>query len=431
MAETPHQLPDDLQRRADEASVRKAEADARRASVDADTVAQKNRRDQLAAMLPDLSKVDTSALTVAPDGPAIGASALSFRAMTDAGSAVAARLTVPRQQGATAALPSGVRVLLTSELDLATSDAVYLDVVTGVDELLKTIGTLVPAEAVDDDQGAALFPGVDAATAVASAIPAVLSLLSAQRTLTTSATTANDTAAAAAVIGALCRANIITVHDQFRTIPNGVVYGKIRSLDAARDRLRLASLAQAELVRNATAEAAAADTAVDKLTKDIARAREAGVPTDDLETQLATDAAAQATYQEALAVATARQTAIDTVATGADAFVAAVRAPGAGGTRSMLAKAALREQLHKGGGEPASPFEFVLLIKAEAGQTEQSTTNLPLWFKDRFSTIATASITFMLLHPDAGTIVDAGTVTTATSVHGKIGEEYTLRPESS
>ena len=408
--------------------MRKAEADARKAAGDADAAAQKNRRDQLSAMLPDLSKVAASALTVASDGPAVGASALSFRAITDAGSAVAARLTAVRQQGGTATLAAGARVLVTSELDLATSDAGYLDVVTGLDELVKTIGTLAPAEAVDADQTAGLGAG-DAATAVASAIPAVLSLLSAQRTLTTSATTANDTAAAAAVIGALRRANITTVHDQFRTTPNGLVYGKLRSLDEARDRLRLASLAEAEVVRVATADAATAGATVDKLTKDIAKATN-GQPTDDLETQLATATAALTTYQQALTAATARQTALDTVSTAADAFVAAIRAPGAGGTRSLLANAALREQLHEGGGDTAPSFGFVLLIKAEAGQTEQSTTNLPLWFKDRFSTIATASITFMLLQPTAGTIIDAGTVTAAASAHGKIGEEYTLRPES-
>ena len=98
-----------------------------------------------------------------------------------------------------------------------------------------------------------------------------------------------------------------------------------------------------------------------------------------------------------------------------DAFVTILTNVPDGASRSLLTTAALREGLH------ADAFGYVLLVKAQSASTMQLVNNKPLWMKDTFSLIATASITWLLLEARNGDVVDGDVTTGTAQLNGKMG----------
>ncbi|WP_436700308.1 hypothetical protein [Nocardioides sp. BYT-33-1] len=387
-------------------------AESAKAIAEADSAAAKARRESLAALLPDLSTVAASTLERAEEGGPIAGTALIFRAIARAGDRVGTDVAARTEPA------EGRRILVTSQLDLVTSDGVHLDVVSGIDQLNALIAEVTAAVG---RKFRALGTPLDLAGAVAGAIPGVLSLLSAQRSLSTTKVDGNDTAAAAAVMSRLVALGVPVTHDDFRTVPTGTVHTKYTALTQNRAGLIGTQLAQADAVRRATAAEADATTALAAADADLAEAEKTGGDVPAAEAAVA-EAARQVEEASAeLAHATKSLAVVETVITMADEFIAAVRTA-TPGSRSLLTTAAVREQLH----EDAARFSHVLLVKAENGQTEHTTTNLPLFFKDRFTTSATAAVTYLAITTADSSVVASGTVTAAASAHGKIGERYQL-----
>jgi hypothetical protein len=204
----------------------------------------------------------------------------------------------------------------------------------------------------------------------------VLSLLAAHRTVTTVATTPSDLAAAAASAGALKRANSqgVVFHDDFRLTPQGAVYTKLEALN---DRRRLLA------ARKTVLEAAGAH------------------PDHDSPGDSSTGAAL-----------------VDNLLAAVDAFMGSLRAVPQGSNRSPLTIAALRDQLHD-----ASGFTHVLLVKAEGASTQQVVDDR-LFRDDRFSVVAFAPITYMLVATATSEILAAGTASGEAKGRGKIGGDF-------
>jgi hypothetical protein len=359
-------LPADLQARNDEATVVKAEAEAAKAKADAEKAAadaDAARRAGLLALVPDLSKVKDSTLDV-KDGPAIRASSLTFGALHQVTEQVATRVA--------AVVTRPARILVTSQVDLSSVDAIYFDVVKGLEELRDAAHRLIEPEPRHTElEPFGVTAALDLAGAVATAVPQVLSLFSAQRTLSTAAVSASDLAAAAEVAGALRAQDGIPVvlHDDFRLVNDGPVYALAAEVSARRQQL--------------------------------------------IERRLTLDAG------EAANIAV-----IEKLVDAIDAFLAGVHAVPAGATKSPIAFATLHELLHDSG---SSRLTHVLLVKMEAGQSQQVLEDRPLWFQDKYSTIVDLSITYILIATDDSQIVTAGSATGTASAYGKIGEPPTLR----
>ncbi len=84
------------------------------------------------------------------------------------------------------------------------------------------------------------MPGLDVLGAISAAVPSVLSLFSAQRTVTTRTVTASDEAAAASTAQAILAAcpdagdSLTIVHDDFRLLPQSGIYASSDELSAQR-----------------------------------------------------------------------------------------------------------------------------------------------------------------------------------------------------
>lgn len=394
------------------AATHEREAAARKKTAEAEKDATAARRAQFAALIPDLSSVKDSTLEV-KEGPALWSSFLLGRAVNSAGQAVADKLKAPDTQTR--------RVLVTSDPDLATADAVYADVQTGLAQLITAATQVLDkttAETVDEAvQTAGVTPvdtALEAAGAIAGAVPAVLSLFSAHRTLGSAAVTASDLAAAAAVAGAMTAHAATTVaHDDFRLVPGSGVYALTGTVGEKRQDLVAQKIALGDKKSAVIAELATAKAELE--------AAQETIPAPSGQPQQIEAAKRKIADVEArLSVIELRVGVIDSLLTAADAFIATVRTIPAGARRSPLATAALHEQLHTG------DYTHVLLVKTQAGQAQQLLDNQPLWLRDKFSTAVEISVTFMLIETPASVVVAAGTESVVQSAHGKIGDRPTL-----
>ena len=407
-----HQLPADLQDRKDRAEVAKTEAEARSAQAKADKEIADARRDQLTALIPDLSKVKASTLDV-KDGPAMGGTVLTYRALAKAAAQVAGRIPGRDRED--------TRLLITSDPDLASSDAVYQDVNAGLEQLHEMTDRLLVV--LEADTVRKFIDPTGLVTALAGAMPAVLSLFSAQRTVRTSAATVTDLAAAAAVAGALTAADgarLAVVHDDFRLTLTSTVRDNAAALTTKRQQLASRKILLEDGRSRAAADLATAQAELKRLEKLYADA-DTDARRAELEPKVKAAGDDVADLTKANSEATVRLTMIESVTSAIDTFNTAIRAVPAAGGRSPIATAALYENLHTG----ADRFTHVLLVKAEPGQAQQTTQDRPLWFKDRFTTIVDVNLLFMLLGTRASTIVAAGTVTATAQTHGTIGETAT------
>jgi hypothetical protein len=259
-----------------------------------------------------------------------------------------------------------VSFLITSDPDLVTSDAVYHEVTGALDQFADSARELLDPDAGLEAAGTAITG------AVAAAIPSVLSLLSAHRSITTSMTSADDLTAAATVAGALLTAlkNVNVRHDTFRTAPAAsVVQGKLTEL--RKQRLLL-----------------------------LMRRRELG--TTPAETVLAAQT--------------------DQLLAAIDQFIGVLIAVPEGAKHSVLTTAVLREGLH------AESPTYVLLVKAGGTASTQLVDDRPFMFKDRFSVLTTTTVTYLLVRPSDGCLLAGGTAAGSAALRGRIGDQVVPDP---
>jgi hypothetical protein len=372
------------------------------------------RQAEIAALIPDFSKVDRGSLDVKGDqalfGSALGTRALDHAAKTIA-TIVIGRMT-PKDTW---------KVLVSSEVDLASADASYVDVTTGLDELIKAAEKLL-AQTKPTEPGAIKPQGLPLIGALAAAVPGVLSLFSSHRTVTTTKMTIGNVAAAAAVAGAL-KGQVETgtvAHDQFRLVPTGDVRAK---LDTLAERRRQLTARKVELDTARTSAASGQAQSSDTIARLQAALAQASGSTAAIEAQIEQARADRRRQDAAQAIAATLVGMVDAGIEAIDAFVTALRTVPQGARRSPLTAAALHEQIHQAGG-----FTHVLLVQSQNGSASQVIDDKPLFFDDKFSVIAGVSVTYMLLAVPEGTMIAAGNAEGTASAKGKIGGEFTIDP---
>jgi hypothetical protein len=359
----------------EEAEASSAAAIARREAV-AEKDAAAARREQVAALIPDFSKVERGELKVAGDEPTAGTPV--------AGRALQRAAELVKQEVIATTGADDWSVLITSDADLAGSDAAYWSTLTGLERLetwaksvLDTTASVAGASVAAEGKSLA----VPIAAALAAAVPGALSLLSAHRTVTTGKVTIDDVTAAAAVAGVLKGRNAKrkVFHDTIRPLPSsGVILSKVDALYELRQQLTERKVTLDSLKQTGGTEASDEVVAAIGLV---------GKVSDSIEELLGK---------------------LVTVPDGA--------------TRSPLAAAILREGLHNG------TFKYVLFVKAQSASGMQLVNDKPLWAKDTFAVLAAASISWMLVDGAGGDILDANVTTGTAQAEGKIGDTFQLLP---
>lgn len=370
------------------------EADSRKAIAEAQKATAAAQLEQVAALIPDLSKVERGTLEL-----------------------------------------KGEQALFSAALGRGALDAAYLDVATGVGQLLGAAGALLDdlSEARARERGAGFAAGPVLA-AVAQAIPGPLSLFSAHRTMTSASVTSDDLSAAAAAAGALRSAvgDAVLVHDDFRLLSHGALHNKLGDLAGKRQQLSARKMALEDEKARTGAQLSETRGSVEDVKSALAEAE--GDVAARLQDQLVAERKEVANYEERLSKAEVRLGLIDSVSAAIDTFVASLTAAPEGANRSPLALAVMRER-HQAGGDAAGgrdeeALTHVLLVKGGIGSVEQTVDDKPFLFKDRFSAVATATITYMLLDTARNAIVAAGNPSGSTAAQGKIGGEFevTVKP---
>jgi hypothetical protein len=405
-----------------DAARRRRDAETSKATAEADKDAATARQGQLAALIPDVSKVDRGTLEGKGDQALFGVS-LALSALDAAATTVAGAVT--------AALGSRRwRMLVTSDAALATSDAAYVDVVTGLDQLNEAAKHLIEDTAPARATRLTGTP-LDVVAALATAVPPVLSLLSARRTVTTALVSVTDLAAAAAVAGALKPAppQGVVVHDDVRLLPEGMLRVNLAKLSDRRQKLTARKIALEDAEARSTAELGTSREAAKVLQLRVDAADEATKPT--LQAQLYTALEGVRQLEAQVTGGDVRIGLIDSILAAIDAFTASLYTIGPNAERSPLALAAMREQLHVGtpvaDQDQEGPwFTHVLLVKGAGGSTQQIVEDRPLLAKDQFSVVATASITYILLETAGSAVLAAGNASGSAEAHGTVGKRFAI-----
>lgn len=419
----------------------KREAEARKAQADADKAAADARAAQVAGFVPDLSKVEGGTTDVKGD-KAVFSSVLAHRALTTAAAELAE--DVERH------LVRDEPVLLTTDPDLVASDAPYVEVANGLayltaaaDKLLsarparppKSAKSTAPAQAgigpwatgaaTPSASVAAAAAGV--ATAVAAAVPQLLSLVSPKRSVSSSAATVDDTAAVALVARELTRRNRPVRLDDFRLVPQGELFRREARLRERRSQL-------GELRATVEQERAAHDLAradeqarADQLTRQI-DAPEAATTTDDRRRWEDERSLARHGRDDAADKAkdgSAELAAVDALLTSIDAFLVTIHAVPAGGDRSPIVLASLREGL-RGQGGTSPEISRVLFLKAAAGSVDQLFSDRPMWLDDKLHTVASVSVSYWLVDVVTSNVLAAGVTSGSAELKVRIGESFRI-----
>jgi hypothetical protein len=357
------------------AAVANRAAQQRADTAKAEKSALDTRFSEYAGAVPDLSKISPGSTTV-DTGTQLFGSALVLLALTHASGGAAEDI-------ASAVPDKSKYVLVTTAIDLASTDAVYAQVADGLTQLVAAAKALAapplparPAAAGPDETfipESLVAAGV--VGAAAAVLPAVVSLFSANRKISGASVNADDTQAVMSVATAMIKHNppIKVLMDDFRT-------------------------------------AGAAGTGhISRLLSDLSTQRIA------LEKRKAALGAED----------TATAASIGQLTAAIDAFLSSVMAVPSGATRSACTTAILREQLHDG------TIDRVVLVKGVGGATAQVVTDRPLWFKDKFTSIASAGLSWLMLTTVDGAVVAGGSKVSTLEMKGTIGADITFSPARS
>jgi hypothetical protein len=337
-------------------------------TAQAETSLMNSSLGQFTGAVPDLSKVSTGSTTV-DSGTQLFGSALSLQALGQASREAAVEIAarVPAQNK---------RVLVTTDTDLASTDALYVQVEEGLKQLLQAAQELTAppfAEPVPGSVTDGLESIIGGVGLAAAGLPAVISLFSANRKISGASVTADDTQAVIGVAAALTQLEkpVQVLMDDFRTLDRG---GPVSQLLASVNGQRLALTARKAELTSATSPEGT----------------------------------------ESLAM-------VGQVAAAIDAFLASILAVAAGATRSAYTSAVLRERLHDG------TIACVVLVKGVGGSTAQVVNDRPLWFKDKFTTIASAGLSWLMVDPVSGAVIAGGTKVSTLEISGTIGESIRVK----
>lgn len=442
-------LPPLLLARDQAALVATDEAKARQAAADADT----STLTKYKSLVPDLSGTATNTVTDNSTGAAFSG-LVTYSALNHAAELIADRIGDVLTDPAEGTHPV---ILVTSQSDLLTNDLLAETVSTSLTQLIEfadqvltelekpdsvpsasphaggvhvAMLTADPTKVVSGVGAAAVVGGATAvlglgpvglAAAAAAAIPAIISLFTTSTTVRDHSEDITDLAATTAVLAAVSeKLNRFTVvHEDFRRAP---VTSLIRDRYAALLKKRMALVFDQEEVQtaknNADLELARAQQQQDAAKK----AQNAPKGSQDTASGDDETLAVQVSQAEtASANAAARLSLIQSAISSIDAFTTTVNATGTS-TRSPLAIASLNELFNKTeDGKGADGIAYVLSVKGLGGQSEEYTRNRPVGF-DTFTTLADASVSFMLYDLAERKIIKSGIANGVSSVHGHLGE---------
>lgn len=228
----------------------------------------------------------------------------------------------------------------------------------------------------------ASFAAVEIVAAVASALPKVLSFLSAHRSITTSPITPSDSTATIVVAGALrdeLEADDVVVHDTVRLGRLGEVHKKMAELGECQQQLVGRKIVLTDSLSTAKAEA-------EDLKKKLETLRaSSGAAVGEEEK----DKRARDIDQVAREFAARRKTISDNPVL-------------LGLIDSLLA--AIDEY------RDAPTFTHVLFVHGESGSAQQLVNDKAWWFKDDFSVVAMVALSYLLLDPVANNVASGGIV---------------------
>lgn len=391
------------------------EAAARQAIAQDEATTTSSQQSKISALMPDLSKV-TPAATIIQGQQALFGSELARRALHGAVEQIASEIdnAVKDQQ---------CSFLLTASPDLVSSDAVYGEVVGGLQELSASADAILPGASPAESAVQPKVMALAAAGAMAAALPPLMSLLAPQRNLSSFATGADTTAAIALLASALRLSGKTVRIDDFRTVPEG----RVDELDAALRQkrtslVRLKGQFDGERVQSDNRRAGA-QAEVDNLTKTLDGLSPSNPSYTNIQTKLEAAVAARDSSADATSQASQRAAAIADLLTSVDSFLTAIHTVPPGAARSAYTVARLRQELH---GE--APATRVIYLSAAGGSTDQLLEHRSLGFKDRFESIASVSVSYWLIEPQDGTVVAAGSVGSSSRLKGTIGGSITIEP---
>ncbi|HMQ92115.1 MAG TPA: hypothetical protein PKA33_01160 [Amaricoccus sp.] len=365
-----------------EAARSKAEAEVTKLVAEAakiDTEARKLEADaeiaRWKALVPDFGAIESGKITV-PEGR-IGRSAiLGQMALEDA-----ARKLEPK-----IGLGSRDVVLVTSEVDLASTGAAYLEVKTASDSVIARAREVTGkankgADPGDPKTDLAFAPGLlGVGAAAVAALPGILSMFRTDHSQSVVDLAADDEAAATLVCEMLLKekAQATVVEDRFRLVEESGIWTVLKTLGDART--------------------------------DLVEARLRRFPPDAERPKPGTP--------EALLLAE-----IEAATAAVVGLEASLRSVPAGRSRAPIVEAALYERLY---GTDAK-FTHVLLVRAHGGQVQQDIADRNWLFgKDTVNLIAEASISFRLLSVADNKLVGAGLASGRAQAHGRPGERLRI-----
>lgn len=446
-------LPPDLLARDQAAQVALSEANARKAAADAEMSSLALAQTKYKSLVPDLTGVAMSTADDKSTGVAFSG-LVTYSALNHAAEIVASQISAALSNPARQAT-----MLVTSQSDLLTNDLLSRTVTNSLKQLnefadavlaepeppdipdidiavpwraasspLKVLTTVAPFALVGGLGTAASAAGAFAASAglgpfglgaaAAAAIPSIISLFSSITTVKGHAENMTDLATTTSVMAALSGRldNVTVVHEDFRLAPE--------TSPVREDYQHLMEKRASLIFRQEEVQSAknAADLELARAQQKQDAAQKAQPPSPDsagLAEQVAEAEKASADASAALSVISGAIASID-------AFTAAVNATAAG-TRSPLAIASLNELLHQGGGDHSAvdgSIGYVLAVKGLGGQSEEYTKNRHVGF-DSYTTLADASVAFMLYDVAARKIISSGIANGVSSVHGHLGQPPT------
>ena len=438
-------LTPDQQARAREAQVQDDEAKARKAAADAAMSELTLTQARYKALVPDLTGVATNAVTDKSVGVAFSGlvthSALNHAAKIIA-NRVAAGLTSPGEGQPV--------ILVTSQTDLLTNDLLSTTVKACLKQLLelaKQVLALVEVQqaAPNGEQSAELViadlpdqwralqfaqpstanvvappagalaaaslgpVGLAAAAAAVAAVPSIISLFSSTTTVKDHSEDITDLATTTSVLAAVAHkpGAYTLVHEDFRLAPAKSQIRKAYRRLARRRAMLMFRQLEVQAVKNEN------DLRLSRAQAEQDAAKKAQPPQPGNALLAAQIAALQFGSANYAAVLSYFSDAIASI----DAFTTAVNATAADG-RSPLTIALVNELLHKGS---ADRISHVLSVKALGGRSEQHTKDRHVGF-DTYTTLADASVSFMLYDVAAQKIIKSGIANGVSSVHGRLGK---------